>query len=89
MTGLSAQIQHKGLTYYVQTQDVGQRAGYVESLIYRSGKLLTTRKTVYTSYLGLPDFKEKVAEIMHNLHETILRDISGGKFDHFLAQDEK
>lgn len=89
MTGLSAQIQHKGLTYYVQTQDMGQRSGYVESLIYRSGKLLTSRKTVYTSYLGLPDFKEKVAKIMHDLHDTVLRDITEGKFDHFLAQDKK
>lgn len=89
MTGLSAQIQHKGLTYYVQTQDMGQRSNYVESLIYRSGKLLTTRKTVYTSYLGLPDVKEKVAEIMHQQHETILREITEGKFEHFLAPGEK
>jgi hypothetical protein len=89
MTGLSSQIEHKGLTYYVQTQDLGHRSGYVESLIYRSGKLLTSRKTVYTSYLGLPDFKEKVAQIMHDQHEAVLRDVSSGKFDHFLARDEK
>jgi hypothetical protein len=89
MTGLSAQIDRKGHTYYVQTQDVGQRAGYVESLIYRSGKLLTSRKTVYLSYLGAPDFKEKVALLMHDQHAAVLRDIEEGKFDHFLASGEK
>lgn len=89
MTGLSAQIDHKGHTYYVQTQDVGQRAGYVESLIYRSGKLLTSRKTVYLPYLGQPDFKEKVALLMHDQHSAILREIEEGKFDHFLAPGEK
>jgi len=89
MTGLSAQIQHKGLNYYVQTQDLGQRASYVESLIYRSGTLLTSRKTMYTSYLGLPDFKEKVARLMQDQHEKILRDISEGRFDHFLTPGEK
>ena len=40
MTGLSAQVEHKGLIYYVQTQDLGKQARYIESLIYRSGKLL-------------------------------------------------
>jgi hypothetical protein len=89
MTGLSAQVQHKGLNYYVQTQDHGQQANYIESLIYRSGKLLTSRKTMYTSFLGLPDFKEKVAHIMHDQHEQILRDISEGKFDHCFAPGEK
>ncbi|MCJ7612924.1 MAG: hypothetical protein MUP19_11755 [Candidatus Aminicenantes bacterium] len=89
MTGLSAQVQHKGLNYYVQTQDHGPQAKYIESLIYRSGKLLTSRKTTYTSFLGLPDFKEKVAQIMHDQHERILRDISEGKFDHFFEPGEK
>ncbi len=89
MTGLSAQIQHQGHTYYVQTQDMGHRANYVESLIYRSGKLLTSRKTLYTQYLGSPDVKEKIAAIMHDQHEMILREVAEGKFDHFLAPGEK
>src|SRR4030042_3059430 len=81
MTGLSAQVQHKGPDYYIQTQDLGKRANYIESLIYRSGKLLTSRKTMYTSFLGLPDFEAKNARIMHDQHDKILRDISEGKFD--------
>lgn len=89
MTGLSAQIQRKGLTYYVQTQDAGLQAKYIESLIYRSGKLLTSRKTIYTSYLGSPDFKAKFDQIMNQQHTNVLKEIAEGKFDHFLAPGEK
>ncbi len=89
MTGLSAQIQHQGVTFYVQTQDAGLQVNYIESLIYKSGKLLTSRKTFYTSYLGLPDFREKVDQIMKGQHEAILKDISDGKFDRFLTPGEK
>lgn len=89
MTGLSAQIQRKGLTYYVQTQDAGLQAKYIESLIYRSGKLLTSRKTIYTPYLGNPDFKAKIDQIMNQQHNNILKDIAEGKFDRFMAPGEK
>jgi len=89
MTGLSAQIKRLGVTFYVQTQDAGLQANYIESLIYKSGKLLTSRKTFYTSYLGLPNFQEKVGQIMKDQHEAVLKDISDGKFDRFLAPGEK
>jgi len=89
MTGLSAQIQRKGLTYYVQTQDAGLQAKYIESLIYRSGTLLTSRKTIYTPYLGSPDFKAKIDQIMNQQHNNILKEIAEGKFDHFLALGDK
>jgi hypothetical protein len=89
MTGLSAQVQRNGLTYYVQTQDMGLRANLIESLIYRSGKLLSSRKTVYTPYLDRPDLKEQVARIMQDQHERVVRDINEGKFDRFLAPGER
>ena len=89
MTGLSVQVKHQGVTFYVQTQDAGLQVNYIESLIYMSGKLLTSRKTFYTSYLGLPNFQVKVGQIMKDQHEAVLRDISDGKFDRFLTPGEK
>jgi hypothetical protein len=89
MTGMSAQIKRQGVTFYVQTQDGGLQVNYIESLIYKSGTLLTSRKTFYTSYLGLPNFQEKAAQIMQDQHEAILKDISDGKFDRFLTPGEK
>ena len=82
MSGINSEITHKGEVFHVQTQDKGLDAHYVESLIYKSGKLLSTRRAFYTSYLGLPDLTEKISKIIEDQHNEILKSIADGKFDH-------
>lgn len=84
MSGLNTQIERKGILLYVQTQDTGMKAQYVESLIYATGKLLTSRKTPYTPFLKSPNLEERIDRILKEQHEKILQEISDGKFDHFL-----
>ena len=78
--GLNSEIQHQGITFHVQTQDKGLSAQYVESIIYKSGKLLTMRKTFYTSHLNSPDLPEKINQINNEHHGKIMREISEGKY---------
>jgi len=82
MSGINIEITHNGESYHVQTQDKGHGAHYVESLIYKSGKLLSSRRTFYTVYLGSPDLKEKIKKIIEAQHGEILKNIADGKFDH-------
>jgi hypothetical protein len=82
MSGINSEITHKEQVFHVQTQDMGFDAHYVESLIYKSGKLLSARKTFYTAYLGLPDLAEKIRKIIEDQHNEILKSIADGKFDH-------
>jgi len=82
MSGINSEVIHKGHSFHVQTQDMGMVAHYVESLIYKSGKLLTTRKAFYTVYLGRPDLKERIRKIIEDQHKEILKNIADGKFDH-------
>lgn len=89
MTGFNTEVKHRGATFLVQTQDVGSRAQYVESLVYKSGKLLSTRKTYYTSFLGSPELRQKIQRLMEDQHNAILKDIADGKFDHYLTTQEK
>jgi len=89
MAGYNTEVKHRGGTFHVQTQDVGPRAKCVESLIYKSGKLLASRKTFYTPLLGSPDAREKIQKMMEDQHYTILKEIIEGKFDHYLTPEEK
>ncbi|MDH7513485.1 MAG: hypothetical protein QHH14_11125 [Clostridiales bacterium] len=89
MTGFNTEVKHRGAAFHVQTQDVGSRAQYVESSVYKSGKLLATRKTYYTSFLGSPDVHQKIQRLMEDQHNAILKDIADGKFDHYLTPQEK
>lgn len=89
MSGLNTEIKHKGALLHIQTQDKGLNAHYVESLIYARGKILASRKTSYTPYLDNPNLDEKIHQIIKEQHEKILREITEGKFDHFLTLQKK
>jgi hypothetical protein len=83
MNGLNTETTHEGMSYHVQTQDKGLNVHYIESLIYKSGKLLSSRRTYYTAFLNKTDLKEKIASLIKEQHDTILKEISEGKFMHF------
>ena len=82
MAGFNTEIVHNGVNFHVQTQDMGMSAKYIESIIYKSGKVLSSRRTYYANFLGKPDFREKIKSIIKDQHDTILREIREGKLDH-------
>lgn len=82
MAGYNTELMRHGASYHIQTQDKGPQAPYIETIIYKSGRVLSTRRTSYTRHLGQPEFKETVLELLERQHQAILNDISAGKFDH-------
>jgi len=82
MSGFNTEIEHQGSAFHVQTQDQGISAHYVESVIYRSGKVLSSRRTYYTSFLNSATLHNKICEIIQEQHSTILKEITDGRFDH-------
>lgn len=89
MGGINSAINYKGHSFHIQTQDQGLKSKYIESLIYKSGKLLSSRKTSYTSLLDSPDFKEEINKLMKSQHQAVINEISEGKLDHQLGLAEK
>ena len=82
--GFNTQFDYKGAKFLVQTQDKGMGARYVETLIYCVGKLLTSKKTFYTSFLNSPNIAQMISRILEDQHKAILQEIADGKFDRFL-----
>ena len=89
MTGFNTEVRHRGAVFHVQTQDSGPRGRCVESLIYKSGKVVSSLKSDYTPFLGSPELRDKVDRLMADQHAAIIRDIRDGKFDHYLSPEEK
>jgi hypothetical protein len=81
MNGYNNRIEFKGQSYIVQTQDKGPGSPYVESLIYRSGRLLTSKRAFYTAFLTSPDFPTILERMMEDQHNQILEEIVEGRFD--------
>jgi hypothetical protein len=89
MKGLSHEVRYKGAVFYVQTQDMGNEAGYVESLIYKGGALITSRKSYYYSLLGSPGLPERVSQLLKEQHQAVIRDIEIGRFQYTLSPSEQ
>ena len=81
MAGFNTKIEHKGISYIVQTQDLGSPTYYIECLIYKSGRALPPRKTFYAHLLSSPTVKEKILQLLEEQHNAILKNISEGKFE--------
>ncbi len=81
MGGYDTRVDYRGDAYIVQTQDKGPGAQYIESLIYKSGRLLTSKRTFYTAVLDAPDAQERIERMMEEQHKTILGEIVEGRFD--------
>lgn len=81
MSGFNTRVEYRGDAYIVQTQDKGASAQYVESLIYKSGQLLASKRTFYTTFLDTADLGERVEVMMEDQHKRILEEIVAGRFD--------
>jgi len=84
MSVINSTIKYKGVSFHIQTQDKGLKANYIESLIYKSGKLISSRKISYISLLNNPDLKKQINQLMKDQHQATINDISNGKLDHLL-----
>jgi hypothetical protein len=82
MPGLNSEIVHKDRRFHIQTQDKGRGASYVESIIYKAGKVLSTRKSFYTAFLDNANLEEKIKEIVDSQHYGVMNEILEGRFDH-------
>lgn len=81
MAGYNSKIEHKGIIFLVQTQDLGRPSNCVESIIYKAGKALAPRKTFYTQHLNSPNLIATINGIIEQQHNAIKEAISAGKFD--------
>jgi hypothetical protein len=81
MSGYNTRVEYRGDAYNVQTQDKGLAAQYIESLIYKAGRLLASKRASYSTYMDMPDVGERVERMMEEQHKTILGQIVEGRYD--------
>ena len=82
MAGLNTKIEHNGVSYIVQTQDLGNPSYCIESLIYKSGKALSPRKNFYAHLLNSPTLHELLDQLLEQEHKAAIKTIKNGQFDH-------
>ena len=77
VSGLNSEIEHKGKTYHVQTEDGGISNPIILTRIFCGGVSVSSKKTSYVDLLDREDLKGVVEKLMREQHEEMIREVYG------------
>ena len=81
ITGFNTDVKYRGVVYHVQTEDKGSANPLIETLIYKGGEILGSRRLPYANLLSGPDDEKTITKLMEDQHKTVMLDVKRGKFD--------
>jgi tetratricopeptide (TPR) repeat protein len=68
----SSNINVDGVTYHVQTEDMGSKTGKIISRVYQKGEVVMSRKSDYSHIVELKDRKERLKALMESHHKATI-----------------
>jgi hypothetical protein len=81
ITGFNTDIEYNGQVYHVQTEDKGVDNPVIESLIYKGGEILGSRKLPYAKILTDGYDEKAIVKLMEEQHRNMIKEIRAGKFE--------
>ena len=81
ITGYNTDVPHNNRVFHIQTEDKGETAPEIESLVYVGGEILATKKTSYAEAVRNGRDDRAVQEIVEQQHRTMIAAIQRGRFD--------
>ncbi len=80
ITGFNTDIDYRGVVYHVQTEDKGTENPLVETLIYKGGEILGSRRLPYGT-LATREDEPAITKLMEDQHTAMIAEVKKGKFD--------
>ena len=80
ITGFNTDVKHRGLVYHVQTEDKGKDNPLIETLIYKGGEILASRRLPYAELVKDGDPEKAIAALMEEQHKAMILEVKRGKF---------
>jgi hypothetical protein len=80
ITGFNTDVKHKGVVYHVQTEDKGAGNPLIETLIYRGGEILSSRRLPYADVCK-PGDEAAITQLMEEQHKGMILEIKRGRFE--------
>jgi hypothetical protein len=80
ITGFNTDVKHRGLVYHVQTEDKGKDNPLIETLIYKGGEILASRRLPYAELIRDRDAEKAIAGLMEEQHKAMILEVKRGKF---------
>jgi hypothetical protein len=81
ITGFNTDIEYKGVTYHVQTEDKGVATPLILSLVYNRGTILASKRSPYDDLL-VPSLDEKaLTDRLQKQHKLMCAAVSSGRIE--------
>jgi len=80
ITGFNSDVKFRGLVYHVQTEDKGQENPLIETLIYKGGEILASRRLPYAELIQGDEAEKTISRLMEEQHNAMILEVKRGKF---------
>ena len=81
ITGFNTDVKYRGTVYHVQTEDKGTSNPMIETLIYKGGEILGSRRLPYANLISGREDEKAITKLMEDQHKAVMLDVKRGKFD--------
>ena len=82
ITGFNTDVKYRGTVYHVQTEDKGQQNPLIETLVYKKGEILASRRLPYADIIADPaSWVEITANERHPGGTSTQTDVAAGVLD--------
>ena len=79
--GFNHNVAYRGTGFHVQTEDSGPKNPNLVTLLYHSGTIIASKKTVYADILKVSNLDAVVEDLAKEQHKGMLRSLTHGEFD--------
>ncbi len=80
ITGFNTDVKYRGTVYHVQTEDKGTANPLIETLIYKGGEILGSRRLPYAELVQGHD-EPAITKLMEDQHKGMIMEVKRGRFD--------
>jgi len=81
ITGYNTEVPFGGITYHVQTEDMGIDSKKIITHVFKGGAILLSKKTPYDHLVAEIYDESRIKALMNDQHKTFLRVIQAGKLE--------
>jgi hypothetical protein len=81
ITGFNTDVKYHGTVYHVQTEDKGEANPLIETLVYKKGEILASRRLPYVDLVKDRSDEGAITKLMEDQHRGMILEIKRGRFD--------
>lgn len=88
LIGFNNDVEHRGMTFHIQTEDHGSSDSMIETQLFHSGAILDTAMSSYKDMvegLGKEDAEERIRAQMKASHRSLFKKLRAGNYDEMVG----